>query len=250
MVVTDLDGTLLRGDKTISDCTIGVLRKCQARGIKIAFATARSTRAASRMLARFEPDIFIGYGGALIAMGGEALYVDIPADVSARLIRDCLAAPEIGCILAINESVALTNMKEKTIGDTAHYRYADFSRNYGHRYLKISVNAADPAAVEAIAARYPMLDMLRYTGEDLYRFANRDAVKWNAVKTIAARYNIGINEIAAFGDDINDLEMLAHCSAGVAVSNAIDAVKAAAGYICGSNEEDGVARWLEEQVLL
>ena len=250
MIVTDLDDTLLRSDKTISEYTIAALKKCQARGIKIAFATARSLRAASRMRAQFEPDVFIGYGGALALAGDEVLYrSDIPSDISARIINECLAAPEIACILAINEAVALTNAKEKTIGDTAHYQYADFSRDYGHRYLKISVNATGPAAVEAIAAQVPMCDMLRYRGEDLYRFAHRDAVKWSAIQAVTAYYGIPISQIAAFGDANIDLEMLTNCGAGVAVANATDEVKTAAGYVCGSNEEDGVAGWLETWVL-
>ena len=250
LIVTDLDDTLLRSDKTISARTIEVLRRCQTRGIKIAFATARSARAASRMRAQFEPDVFAGYGGALVTAGEKIIHrIDIPADISAQIINDCLAAPEIAYILAINESVALSNMKEKTIGDTAHYQYADFSRGYGHRYLKITVCATAPAAVEKIAAHYPMCDMLRYSGEDLYRFANRDAVKWNAVKAIAAHYGITADEIAAFGDANIDLEMLMNCGTGVAVANAIEEVKAAAGHICGSNDEDGVARWLEAHVL-
>jgi len=250
MIVLDLDDTLLRGDKTISAYTIDVLHRCRAKGIKIVYATARSLRAASRMLAQFEPDVFAGYGGALVTAGDEVIYrSDIPADISSQLIRDCLAAPEIAFVLAINETVALSSMREKTIGDTAHYRYADFSRDYGHRYLKITVKAIGPAPVEAIAARYPMCDMLRYSGEDLYRFANREAVKWSAVKAIAAHYGIGTHEIAAFGDANIDIEMLASCGTGVAVANAAAEAKAAAGHVCGSNEEDGVARWLEAHVL-
>jgi len=44
MIITDLDNTLLRNDKTISEYTAAVLKKCQANGIKVAFATAMSTR--------------------------------------------------------------------------------------------------------------------------------------------------------------------------------------------------------------
>ena len=55
--------------------------------------------------------------------------------------------------------------------------------------------------------------------------------------------------LVAFGDDINDLEMVKNCGIGVAVENAIDDVKAAAKYICGTNDNDGVAKWLEEHIL-
>ena len=63
VIVTDLDNTLLRSDQLISERTIDVLKRCQARGIAVVFATARSTPSASRMLEQFTPDIFIGYGG-------------------------------------------------------------------------------------------------------------------------------------------------------------------------------------------
>jgi len=48
MIITDLDNTLLRSDKTISEYTIDVLKKCQSKGIKVAFATARSEQASLR----------------------------------------------------------------------------------------------------------------------------------------------------------------------------------------------------------
>jgi len=251
MIITDLDSTLLRSDKYISEYTISVLSACRRQGIKIAFATARSAQAAARFLAQFTPDVFIGYGGAMVMAGEKVIHrFDIPADISSRIIQECLAAPEVLSILAINESVALTNkLDELASKDSSHYQYDDFSRRHNDRYLKISVNATNPAAVERIAANYPMCDMLRYTGENLYRFANKDALKWNAVQAVAAYYNLDTDSFAAFGDDVNDIEMVENCGTGVAVGNAIDSVKAVAGHDCASNDEDGVAKWLNEHLL-
>jgi Cof subfamily protein (haloacid dehalogenase superfamily) len=247
MVVTDLDNTLLRSDKYISDYTISVLSNCQAKNIKVVFATARSTQAASKFLDMFTPDIFIGYGGALTYANKKIINrFDIPADISFRLINDCLKEPEITSIFAINESAALTNRLDTPDPESSHYKYADFTVKNNQSYLKISLTAVNPGIVGRIALKYPMCDMLRYSGEDLYRFANRNAVKWNAVKTVAGHYNINTDMIAAFGDDINDLEMLKYCGTGVAVANAVDEVKAAADYICDTNDDDGVAKWLEE----
>ena len=251
MIVSDLDGTLLRNDKSISNYTISMLSNCQLKDIKVVFATARSTQAAAKFLDMFTPDIFIGYGGAL-AYANEKIIsrFDIPADISFQLINDCLKEPEITSILAINESVALTNRLDTLDTESSHYKYTDFTVKNNLSYLKISLIASNPGIVERIALKYPMCDILRYTGEDLYRFANCNAVKWNAVNAVADRYNINTDMIVAFGDDINDLEMLQHCGTGVAVANAIDEVKAAADYICDTNENDGVAKWLEERILI
>jgi len=250
MIVTDLDGTLLKSDKSVSEYTVSILSKCQQTGIKVAFGTARSKQAASRFLDMFTPDIFIGYGGALTLAGNEVISrFDIPADTSYQLINDCLHYPEVLSVFAINESAALTNKPDTLDSMSTHYKNMDFTVKNGLSYLKISLLATNPSVVELIAANYPMCDMLRYSGEELYRFANLNAVKWNAVKTAAEYYLIHTDEIATFGDDINDLEMVRCCGIGVAVANAVDAVKAAADYICDTNDNDGVAKWLAENVL-
>ncbi|MCL2815898.1 MAG: HAD family hydrolase [Oscillospiraceae bacterium] len=251
MIVTDLDNTLLRSDKSISDYTVSILSSCQAKDIKVVFATARSTQASSKFFEMFTPDIFIGYGGALAYANEKVINrFDISADISFQLINDCLKEPEITSILAINESAAFTNRLDTLDSESSHYKYTDFTVKNNQSYLKISLRAANPGIVERIALNYPMCDMLRYTGEDLYRFANRSAVKWNAVNAVADYYNINTDMIAAFGDDINDLEMLKHCGIGIAVANAVDEVKAVADYICDTNDNDGAAKWLEEKILI
>ena len=94
-----------------------------------------------------------------------------------------------------------------------------------------------------------MLDFLQYKGENFYRFANPNAVKWSAIKAVSDFYNIDTNMLVAFGDDMNDLEMLKNCGIGVAVENALDEVKDVTDYICETNNDDGVARWLEKYIL-
>ena len=250
VIVTDLDETLLHSDKYISEYTISVLQKYQAKGIKIIFATARSTQASARILEQFMPDVFVGYGGALALAGDKVIHrFDIPVDISNQLINECLQTPEITSILAVNESVAFTNNPlELESKDSSHYQYFDFAENNDQSYLKISLVTTDSEIVKRIAAHYPMCDMLRYTGEDLYRFANRDALKWNALKAISEHYNIGTDQFIAFGDDVNDLEMIEKCGIGIAVENGIDQLKQVADYICDTNNHDGVAKWLEAHI--
>jgi Cof subfamily protein (haloacid dehalogenase superfamily) len=247
----DLDKTLLRDDRTISDFTVSILKQCQQKGIKIAFATARSTQASLRFLDQVKPEFFIGYGGALALAGNKVIQkFDISSNISFNLIKECLETSEISSIFAINESIALTNNPlQLELTDSSHYKYYNFSVNNNLSYLKISIISSKLVIVENIASRYTMLDMLRYTGEDLYRFANRNAVKWNAVKAVADYCNIDTNTLLSFGDDINDMEMIKNCGIGIAVENAIEGVKAVAKHICETNENDGVAKWLKKNVL-
>jgi hydroxymethylpyrimidine pyrophosphatase-like HAD family hydrolase len=61
--------------------------------------------------------------------------------------------------------------------------------------------------------------------------------------------NIMTDEIIAFGDDYSDVDWLSYCVNSVAVANAINEVKSVANYVCGDCDVDGVAKWLEENVL-
>jgi hydroxymethylpyrimidine pyrophosphatase-like HAD family hydrolase len=74
--------------------------------------------------------------------------------------------------------------------------------------------------------------------------------KWTALEVIAERLSVRPEEIAAFGDDVNDIEMITNAGCGVAMDNAKAVVKAAANYICGTNDNDGPAKWIEENMLL
>lgn len=78
---------------------------------------------------------------------------------------------------------------------------------------------------------------------------HKQATKINGINVIAKQYGISIDEIAAFGDDYNDINMIESCGMGIAVSNAINEVKNAADEICSGNDDDGVAKWLEENIL-
>lgn len=74
VLITDLDGTLLRKDKSNSQCTVQALDACRKKGILLAFATARSEMEARRFVNRVHPDILIFNGGAGISCRGEVIY--------------------------------------------------------------------------------------------------------------------------------------------------------------------------------
>lgn len=248
MLVTDLDNTLLHSDKTLSDDTVKALEHCRQQGVLVVFATARSASSTARITARFQPDYLIGCGGALVERRGEELYcLDIQRDLSDRLIRACVETPEFTEIYAINRETALTNDPTLLLEpDYSHYRLWDFAKSPGEAFLKISVNCADPAIVEHVAAGFPALSVMRFSGEDLYRFANPQAEKWPALQLLLADLQIDPREVVAFGDDHYDIPMMRGCGTGVAVANAIPQVKEAADTVCPSNDEDGVAQWIWE----
>jgi hypothetical protein len=255
LIVSDLDRTLLRTDKSLSNETAGVLARCRERGIKVAFATARSEKSCERFTGAVNPDAMVSNGGALARCGETVVYRRaIPRGSADALLRSCAGAPYTGYITVdtvsggfyVNRGIDPADVAWK---DFSHCRVYDLAAGVDGDVYKMSVQYTDGALFRETAAAYPDLRVLPFSGEGWFSVSHREATKWEAVRRVAEHFGIPASEVAAFGDDYNDIEMLKECGAGVAVSNAIEEARAAAGYICGSNDSDGVAGWIEENIL-
>jgi hydroxymethylpyrimidine pyrophosphatase-like HAD family hydrolase len=74
------------------------------------------------------------------------------------------------------------------------------------------------------------------------------ASKWHALARLAAQRGITPEEILAIGDDYNDLDMIRHAGLGIAMGNAVEAVRDIADHVTGSNADDGLVQALERFV--
>ena len=255
MVVTDLDGTLLRTDKTISEYTKVIFNRLRERNILLAFATSRSARASARFRAMITPDIDITSGGAIATMNGKTLFrTAIDIETATSIIRDLKASEAVLQITADTEEFYFNSMPI----DTSWAGWIDYNDSVTTDFseplpvpdvFKITPSAVNAEAVQTITSKYPAVDVLNFTGEDWYQIKSVKAAKQHAIASVCAQLGISMTAIIAFGDDHNDVEMLRECGTGVAVANAIDEVKAAATFVCDTNDNDGVAKWLEENVL-
>ena len=132
--------------------------------------------------------------------------------------------------------------------DYAHAIYTDFSAHveFGGVY-KITYQVKDTLKTDEFTS--PEINLLRFTGEDWRQIKANGASKERAAAELAADLGIDLSEVAAFGDDYSDVGMLRNCGAGVAVLNAVAEAKTAADFVCGDCDDDGVAKWIEENVL-
>lgn len=79
----------------------------------------------------------------------------------------------------------------------------------------------------------------------LCQIMHAEVSKWNSIQRVLQHLNRDAAEVIAFGDDYNDMEMIEKCGIGVAMSNAVEELKSVAKFIAKSNDEDGVATFLE-----
>ena len=246
LVVVDLDDTLLRTDKTISKYTEKVLKACREKGIKVIYATARGESAKKLV----PTDMFDGrviMTGAIAYVGEELIY---RRSIDASAARDFLVAcHEYGLeIVSESHEVHYSNFNvENKWSFIKNYKIVDFC-NLDVDAEKIYTVVRDEKDVEFIKKHIPKGAYFVVNREKFAFIMNEEAKKMKAVSAVANYWGIKKEEIVAFGDDVLDIDMLSGCGSGVAMENAIDEVKAAANEVCESNDNDGVAKWIERNL--
>lgn len=250
MIVTDLDGTLLKNDKTLSAYTIEIIRKLRQKGHKFVIATARPLRAVKIFLKDLKIDAGIYHNGALIYENENK--IDGFLINNAKEIVDKILSSYPNTSIAVESNdILYSNFDAEKLWPGTSFTITE------SKFSEIEDKKADKIIVEASS----LSDMKKYEkllSEDLYiqisenkigMIMKKDATKSNAIKFLACRYNIKTENIIAFGDDYNDIDMLKFCRTGVCVNNGIADVKKIANDICDTNENDGVAKWIEEHIL-
>jgi len=259
MIATDLDGTLLHGNDgfntSVSDYTLSVLKKCRAKGIKITYATARDAGAPVPALAEMV-DGYVQNNGAKAYIGDTLVY---KRAIPIESVRDLLIAAD-------NAGVKITAEQDGTFyGNFSNregwvWQWPSSHENIDFNTLDIEANflvaiansPEESKTAEQVIKKYlpDDLNLLILEKGVLLVVLHKDAIKSKGVAALAAHWGIEPSEIAAFGDATIDIDLLEYCGAGVAVSNAIDEVKNVADYICESNDNDGVAKWIEKYILI
>lgn len=250
VVVLDLDGTVLHNDKTISEYTLSILEKCKNRGMSVIVATARSERAAERYINKICPDIVISNGGSLVKSGVKIIYeCKLSAIITDSIINELMSLTSFISITVETGSGFFVTWDKAYSDDYSHAIHYDFTIPLNEDSYKITVELSDTIGVEKIAAKYSNCNMIPFANENFYRFAHINANKINAIKEAIKFLDVNLLNVVAFGDDFNDCEMIHGCGIGVAMENGINDIKEIADYICESNDNDGVAKWIENYIL-
>ena len=249
MIVSDLDGTLLRSDKTVSEHTINVLNACKALGHQVVFATARPPRDAYKFLPDvFKDEVVSCYNGALVLNGYEVLYHKGISKASVLAIVELAEVHRLGNIYVEIEDMLFTNSTCKS-----HLEWAcetvDFKTLEFEEALKVIIHLE--AAIDAsFLLKLPSECHAILTDQNsLCQIMHKDVSKFNSIKYASEFLDLEDKEIIAFGDDYNDVEILRNSDIGVAMENATDAVKSVANFITLSNDDEGVASFLKGYVL-
>lgn len=255
MFVFDLDGTLLDSNRCMPSENMSYLNKLKNEGYKVVIATGRTLLSA---YSRLNGDI-VNY---IISDTGAKIY-DVDKKkfiynnfISKKMLNNllelynntildfyvCSGGKYYKYSPLLNEDENIYNDKQKFLSDIDEVDHMgiDFKNNedVSKMYNYIVNNYED---LECFIMQ-DSFDNIRWL-----EILPKGASKYNAISMLANTLNIPNEEIMAFGDSLNDVDMLSNCGCGVAMANALDTVKKAANYITlKNNEELGVIQFLRE----
>lgn len=243
LVVSDVDGTLLKAGETLPEETFSMIRRLKEMGILFAAASGRPFLDLRRLFARVEDDMaFIASDGALVRYRSQVIgKFPMDREPAFSLMREVYEKTEAEVVL-YGEHMAYMIPKEKQFEEAFrssvhnHVIQVGCMRKVEEDYLKVGV--------------YHKEDVIKYAGSILSywnekfhpvyvsrqwaEFTGAGVNKGVGLDQLAKTFGMKPEEILVFGDNTNDLEMLRYAGYGYAMSHAGKAVKEVCGYQTGN----------------
>ncbi|WP_042356504.1 Cof-type HAD-IIB family hydrolase [Bacillus rubiinfantis] len=264
LIALDLDGTLLKDDKTISEKTKLVLNRARENGHVVMIATGRPYRSSEMYYRELELDSpIVNFNGAFthhpLQNGWGFYHEPLDVKVAKDIVDACRSFQFHNIIAEVMDDVYFHYHDQKlldifsfgnpkiTTGDLVNFLHDSPTSMLIHteedQLQKIRAHLAEVHA-EVIeqrswAAPWHVIEIIK-----------AGLNKAVGLKKAAEYYDIPADRIIAFGDEDNDLEMIEYAGHGIAMGNAIDTLKNIANDVTLTNEEDGVAAYIEDLLQL
>jgi len=256
LLLFDFDDTLLTSEKTITPCSAEAIRACKNRGMLVGYITGRARAF------QFKGEIFFTekynlpcdfiayYNGAEIY--AEDMLIEsnvIPYEDAMKMIyglRKFYPNAQIG---VIHEpwSYATYSGENWNIqtGEKVKCDILELPR-YDVQRMIIKFDENDDKQLDDFMTEETIF-FVNVDGSAM--ILNKNATKDHALIKASEYFDIPFSDIIAFGDDINDIEMLRTAGIGVAVGNALDSVKKIADFITETNDNEGISVWIHKYLL-
>ncbi|MBD5129540.1 MAG: HAD-IIB family hydrolase [Ruminococcaceae bacterium] len=265
LYITDLDGTLLRSDTSISEYTENTLNALIERGVMFTYATARSYASAAPLVKKLRlscPAIIFNGVFIIDPRTGNRLIENTYSEECRRMAREMFVseniAPLVYSFINGEEKVSYLEDRLDDVKGYVNIRRGDKRLRPVSSYKALFegdifyftvIDPRDTALLDKVFTSENGFsrNIQKDTYDDTvwYEIYDKSASKANAVLRLAEL--VHADEIVCFGDNNNDISMIQAADVGAAVENAVDALKSAADIIIESNDNDGVARYIEQR---
>lgn len=260
LIAADMDGTLLDSDKKLSPHLFDVVMKLKEKNIKFAIASGRQYFNLLNNFKDIKDDlVYISDNGSIVYDNGKSIYVDeINTEEVRKALEDIRKTSGVYPILCGVESAYIEDNNEVFLENARMY-YAkleivdDLMEVLDKdKICKLAVFDDIDAEKNAfkLLEKYNKNLLVCLSGHNWVDLMNPGVNKGEAIKIIQQNYNISYDETMAFGDYLNDYEMMQNCKYSYAMENAHPRLKEICNYRAKSNDDDGVVEALKKHFKL
>ncbi|MEG0260343.1 MAG: Cof-type HAD-IIB family hydrolase [Lysinibacillus sp.] len=245
----DVDGTIYNSEKKMPQSAKDAILGARDNGYEIAIATGRAPFMIKELLEELQINTYVTFNGQYVVYKGKVIYTNgIPGEQLSEIVAFGEARNEPTVYLDHNQMVASTAHNQKLADSlaTLHCPYPMIDSTY---YMQNDV--------------YQTLIFMEEKDEALYRetFPEVEFVRWHeyscdilpkggskalGIEKVLEKMGGTMADAIAFGDGLNDVEMLEAVGVGVAMENGHDEAKAVAAHIAGHVDEDGLAKIMKQ----
>lgn len=265
MIASDLDGTLNNSDYLISEGNAQAIKKAVAAGLKVVLCSGRSPVSLASYAKKIGLDqencYGIGFNGGSVyeADTGKLLYESrLDKNLAIEIIKDIKKISthvKVSIYIEADHIIAereLTVLEEHNNNGVLKIEKVESLENLSGDILKIMLvderdllDHVHDEIKNSINERYTMV----FTGHNILEFLPLNINKAEGIKKLAKHLNISLEEIVAFGDNYNDIEMVKEVGLGVAIANAVEPLKEVADYITKRDNNDDAMIEVVDMVL-
>ena len=265
LYVTDLDGTLLRSDMTISQHSINTINRLIDEGVMFTYATARSYVSASPLVSNLNlqcPAVIFNGVFVVDPKTGRHIIENTYSKECQTFARDFFVNENIAPLVYSNingrERVSYLENRFDDVANYVNSRKNDKRLRPVKSYEELFdgdifyFTVIDPKNTVLLDSVFTTengfaRNIQRDTYDDMiwYEIYDKSASKANAV--LQVKELIKADKLVCFGDNFNDISMIKAADVGVSVENACDELKKISDVIIDSNNNDGVANFIDKR---
>ncbi len=260
MLVTDIDGTLLKNDCSAGKKTFETVEKIKNKGVKVVLASGRMFDGVFPVRNQFNLDTpVICYQGAMVRDENGTLWqASVDVDMAWDVIN-FLRSKKIHTNLYNNDKLYVEDDNKKIMDDYCRGRFITYTpvKSFNELTLKnisklLAVIYDEDKMLEIqkeLKGRYDSQLTIVRSHKYYCEITNTNATKGHAAKFLMKHWGIKKDEVMAAGDQDNDYEMLKCAGVKIAMQNASAKLKTIADYICPPVDEEGLVCAMEKYIL-
>ncbi|WP_079425790.1 Cof-type HAD-IIB family hydrolase [Clostridium oryzae] len=264
LLALDLDGTLLKNDKTISDKTFKAIEKARQKGVKVVLATGRPANGIKYYIDYLNLDsddeFAITFNGSAVQTlkSGKLLFEKSLSGKDLKYLYKISRDFNVHIHAFDSTDYCITPVKNKFSELEANInrialKEVDFDSYLDNDKIIKVLLVEEKEKLDYVEKNLPRHVYEKYSvmrsSPIFLEFLEPNTNKSTGIKYLSEILNIKREEIICMGDAGNDIHMIKYAGLGVAMENAFENVKLAADYVTKSNEEDGVAHVIEKFIL-